>query len=231
LKCAVIGSTGWMGVGVATRIASAGHTAVMGSRDIERSQKLIKKLPLLVELPPERFQATTNLDALDGAEYVFITVPMPAHKETLELIKDRVQDKIIVDVTAPVDPENLIENLWPDEGSATQQAQAILGEDVAVVGALKNIAAVVLMNHKKDSNCDILVTGEDIAAKFKVISLLREMGLNSYDVGSDDMCRTVEGLTSLLILLNYSYHLNQPGVKVVPIATGMDYFPDESLLE
>ena len=231
MKCAIIGSTGWMGVGVATRIASAGHTVVMGSRDLSRAQRLVKKLPGLVELPPERFQAATNLDALDGAEYVFITVPMPAHKETLELIKDKVQDKIIVDVTAPVDPENLIENLWPEEGSATQQAQAILGDDVSVVGALKNIAAVVLMNYKRDSNCDILITGDDIGAKFKVISFLRETGLNSYDVGSDDMCRTVEGLTSLLIFMNYAYHLNQPGVKVVPIATGMDYFPDESLFQ
>ena len=231
MKCAIIGSTGWMGVGVAARIASAGHIAILGSRQLSRSKRLASKLPEIVELSPDLFQASTNIDALDEAEFVFITVPMPAHKETLELIKDRVQDKIVVDVTSPVDPDNLIENLWPPEGSATQQAQAILGEDVAVVGALKNIAAIVLLNHKMDVNCDIFVTGEDISAKFKVINLLREMKLRAFDVGGDDMCRTVEGLTSMLIFLNYAYHLNQPGVKVEAIAPGLDYIPDESLFE
>jgi len=230
MKIAVVGGTGWQGAGVAVRIAFAGHTAIIGSRNVARASSLAEKLPIALDLPIERFDAATNEDAAAHADIVFVTVPMTAHAETIEAIKPFVKGKIVVDVTAPVDPKNQIVNLWPVEGSATQQAQAILKGVADVVGALKNISATALLNYKKPSNCDVLVIGEDLTAKHKVMGLLREMKLPSYDVGSGDVCRTVEGLTSLLIYLNYAYHLRQPGVKIAQIDPGLDFIPTNELL-
>ncbi len=229
MKCAVIGSTGWQGAGVAARIAFAGHDVILGSRNLSRAVHLANELPLQLKLPVELFSAMENFEAASQADIVFVTVPMNAHKETLEYIKDAVQGKIVVDVTAPVDPDNQIENMWPPEGSATQQAQAILGDEVEVVGALKNIAAISLMNIRMPANSDIFVFGDDLTSKHKVMGLLREMGLESFDVGSGDVCRTAEGLTSLLIYLNYAYHLRQPGIKINQIDPGLDFIPDETL--
>ncbi len=227
---AVIGGTGWQGAGVAVRIASAGHTALIGSRNVDRALALAEKLPIALDLPKDLFSAATNEIAADSADMIFVTVPMTAHVETLEAIKPFVKGKIVVDVTAPVDPKNQIENLWPREGSATQQAQAILSGVAEVVGAMKNISATALLNYKKPSNCDILVMGDDLSSKHRVMGLLREMKLNSYDVGSGEVCRTVEGLTSLLIYLNYAYHLRQPGVKIAQIDPGLDFIPTDDLL-
>ncbi len=227
---AVVGGTGWQGAGVAVRIAAAGHTALIGSRDVERAKSLAEKLPAALDLPAGLFDAATNEDAASRADIVFVTVPMTAHAMTLEAIKPFVIGKIVVDVTAPVNPKNQIENLWPPEGSATQQAQAILKGVADVVGALKNISATALFNYKKPSNCDILIMGEDITSKHRISSLLREMKLNSYDVGSGEICRTVEGLTSLLIYLNYAYHLRQPGVKIAQIDPGLDFIPTDGIL-
>lgn len=229
MKCAVIGSTGWQGTGVAIRIVHAGHTALLGTRDLSRAQRIVDVVPGKVDLPQEKFIAMDNLQAAEEADMVFITVPMTAHEETLHLIKDKVQGKIVVDVTAPVNPDNQIENMFPPQGSATEQAQEILGEDVEVVGALKNISAAALMNINKEPNCDILVIGDDLTAKHRVMGVLRKMGLNSYDVGSGDVCHTVEGLTSMLIYLNYAYHLRLPGVTIAQIDPGLDFIPDESL--
>lgn len=230
MNIAVIGGTGWQGAGVAVRIAAAGHIAIIGSRNVARASSLAEKLPVALDLPIDRFDAALNTVAAEKADMVFITVPMTAHASIIEEIKSFVKGKIVVDVTAPVNPKNQIENLWPVEGSATQQAQEILRGVAEVVGALKNISATALLNYKKPANCDILVTGDDLSSKHRVMSLLREMKLNSYDVGSGEVCRTVEGLTSLLIYLNYAYHLRQPGVKIAQIDPGLDFIPTESLL-
>ena len=171
-----------------------------------------------------------NLDAARAVEMVFITVPITAHRAVLELIKPAVAGKIVVDVTAPVNPANQVENLFPPEGSATQEAQAVLSGVADVVGALKNISATALLNYRKPANCDVLVVGDDLTAKHRVIGLLREMGLNSYDAGAGEVCRTVEGLTSLLIYLNYAYHLRQPGIKIAQIDPGLDFIPTDELL-
>lgn len=172
----------------------------------------------------------TNETAAAKADMIFVTVPMTGHVEAIEAIKPHVRGKIVVDVTAPVDPRNQVENLWPPEGSATQQAQAMLLGIADVVGALKNISATALLNFNKPSNCDVLVVGDDLTAKHRVMALLREMRLPSYDVGSGDVCRTVEGLTSLLIYINFAYHLRQPGVKIAQIDPGLDFIPTDELL-
>jgi NADPH-dependent F420 reductase len=230
MTIAVIGGTGWQGAGVAVRIAAAGHKAVIGSRTADRARELAAKLPDAIGLSAELFEGATNEEAARQAEMIFVTVPMTAHVETIHAIKPFAKGKIVVDVTAPVDPRNQIANLWPPEGSATQQAQAILEGVADVVGALKNISATALLNYRMASNCDVLIVGDDLTAKHRVMGLLREMKLASYDVGSGDVCRTVEGLTSMLIYLNYAYHLRQPGVKIAQIDPGLDFIPSNELL-
>ena len=172
----------------------------------------------------------TNEDAAKEADIVFVTVPMTGHVEALEAIKPYVDGKIVIDVTAPVNPKDQIANLWPPEGSATQQAQAILDGVAEVVGAMKNISAIALMNFRQPVIGDVLVIGEDLSSKHKVMALLREMGLNSYDVGAGEVCRTVEGLTSLLIYLNYAYHLRQPEIKIAESPPGIDFIPSDDLM-
>lgn len=229
MKCAVIGGTGWQGVGVAVRIAYAGHTALIGSRDIEKSKRVAERVPTAFEQPSERFIGMTNEEAAKECDIAFLTVPMDAHLSTLIEMKEHLKGKILIDVTAPVDPKNQIRNLWPPEGSATEQAANVLRNSSEVVGALKNISATALINYKKPSNCDILVIGEDISSKFRVMALLREMGLTSFDAGSGDACRTVEGMTALLIYLNYAYHLRQPGIKISQIDSGLEFIPTDDL--
>ena len=102
---------------MAVRIAFAGHTALIGSRDVKRAQHLADRLPAFVGLPAERFVARTNVEAATEAQIIFITVPMTSHVAAIEEIKPFIKGKIIVDVTAPVNPRNQVENLWPPEGS------------------------------------------------------------------------------------------------------------------
>lgn len=229
MRCAVVGGTGWQGAGIATRLAKAGHVAMIGSRQPERARVLAANLPGHVGLPAERFAGTDNVSAARECEIVFITVPITGHRAVLEEIRPAVEDKLVVDVTSPVNPANHLQNLWPPEGSATEEAQALLGDSVEVVGAFKSVSATMLLNHTMAPNSDILICGDDLQAKHRVTLLIKEMGFTAYDVGKADAARTMEGLTQMLIFLNYAYHLNQPGLKVVELDRGMKILPDEEL--
>jgi NADPH-dependent F420 reductase len=229
MRCAVVGGTGWQGAGIATRLAKAGHVAVIGSRLAERARTLAAHLPGLVGLAEMLFEGADTVEAVRSSGIVFVTVPITGHRETLELIKPLVRGKLVVDVTSPVNPANQLQNLWPREGSATEEAQQILGDEAEVVGAFKNVSATMLLNHTMPPNSDILVCGDDLQAKHRVTLLAREMGFTAYDVGRADAARTVEGLTQMLIFLNYAYHLNQPGIKIVEMERGMKILPDENL--
>jgi hypothetical protein len=55
----------------------------------------------------------------------------------------------------------------PPEGSATEAAQAILGSEIPVVGALHNVSATTLSNLDWDINCDVLVCGNSLDARKK----------------------------------------------------------------
>jgi 8-hydroxy-5-deazaflavin:NADPH oxidoreductase len=229
MRCAVVGGTGWQGAGIATRLAKAGHVAVIGSRQAERARVLAANLPAHVGLDPKNFEGEENLEAVYRSEVVFVTVPITGHRDALLQIRPLVEGKLVVDVTSPVDPRNHLKNLWPAEGSATEEAQALLGEDAEVVGAFKSVSATMLLNHTMSPNSDILICGDDLQAKHRLSLLIREMGFVAYDVGKADAARTMEGLTQMLIFLNYAYHLNQPGLKIVELDQGMKILPDEEL--
>ena len=104
MKCAVLGGTGWQGAGVAVRIVSAGHHAIIGSRTLLRAEQLCAKIPVTLNLPETGFSAMTNSEAASTADVIFVVVPINAHRALLEEIKPFVQGKIVVGVTAPVDP-------------------------------------------------------------------------------------------------------------------------------
>ena len=232
MRCAVVAGTGWQGAGIATRIAAAGWTAVIGSRNLEKARILVENLPDFVRLPAERFEAASNEEAVQGADVVWIVAPSTGHKAVLEAIIPHLDDEqLVIDVTAPVDPENHLNEIWPPEGSYTAQTQEMLGDDFDVVGAFKNVSATMLLNHTMPPNSDILIVGDDLQAKHRVGLMCKQMGFDGYDVGKLEHATQIEGLTRLMIHLTYTYHLNQPGIKLVELDRGMKILPDDTLFE
>ena len=104
----------------------------------------------------------------------------------------------------------------PPEGSATESAQAILGPDIPVVGALHNVSAVTLQNLNWSINCDILVCGNSLEARKQVIKLVQKIGINAYNAGDAESARCIEALTSILIRINISKMVpfSHAGIKI-----------------
>ena len=205
MKIAIIGGTGPQGQGLALRFARAGIEVVVGSRDPTRAAKTVAEVNAKLPKGSSNIVGLSNLDAIREAdEMVIFAVPWSAHNDTLHNIKAELSGKILIDIVVPLSENDPKKVDMPPEGSATEAAQAILGSDVPVIGALHNVSATTLSNLDWDINCDVLVCGNSLEARKKVIELIKKIDVKAYNVGDAQSARCVEALTPILIRLNIS---------------------------
>lgn len=204
---AILGGTGDLGTGLARRWAQAGYKVIIGSRTLEKAEAAVNDLR---EVMAERgvaevtVQAMENLAAAEAADIVTLTVPFSHQASTLELVKPVLQGKILIDVTVPLVPPKVARVQLPEQGSAGQIAQEILGEDVAVVSAFQNVAAAHLQEGR-GVDCDVLVSGNKKAAREEVIKLVEAAGMRGFHAGMINNAAAAEALTSVLIIINKQY--------------------------
>jgi NADPH-dependent F420 reductase len=215
LKIAVLGGTGKEGSGLALRWAAAGYDMTIGSRELEKAQRAAVELN--ASLGKDIVRGMTNRDAAAQAGVVVMAVPYAAHAATLESVRDVVQGKIFVDVTVPLDPANVRRVKMPLAGSASVEAQQLLGESVRVVAAFQNISAEHLKSLGHEIECDVLVCGNDKDAKQQVIELAQAAHMQAWDAGPIENALVVEGLTSVLINLNIKHKVKAAGIRVTGI--------------
>ncbi|WP_193075502.1 NADPH-dependent F420 reductase [Pseudomonas sp. FME51] len=205
MTIAILGGTGPQGRGLALRWARAGVPVAIGSRDAERASTAAQELQALL---PDSAAAIRGMDIRDAVgaadEIVILAVPYAAHDATIESIAELLQDKILVDIVVPLAEGNPRAVAMPAAGSATEAAQQLLGEAIPVVGALHNVSAATLNNLDHAINCDVLVCGDAMPAKDKVIELINKMDIAAYDCGPASSARCIEAITPILIRLNIS---------------------------
>lgn len=212
---AILGGTGKEGKGLAYRWALAGHRIIIGSRTLEKALTAVEEvLGLIGESAP--VNGMENPQAAREADIVVLTVPFAVHKDMLESIKDEVQGKIFVDVTVPLVPPKVTKVQMPPEGSAAQQAQSILGENVRVVAAFQNISYENLLSGEL-VDCDVLVTGSDKDARAEVVTLVGDTGLFGLDAGPIENSVVIEGMTSILIGINKQFGVHASGIRITGI--------------
>ncbi|MDX9865146.1 MAG: NADPH-dependent F420 reductase, partial [Anaerolineaceae bacterium] len=192
---AIVGGTGKEGKGLAYRWAKAGYRVLIGSRKQEKAEAAAEDVKSLLGDMPADVIGLANPDAAAAADIVAITVPYQAHRPTLESLKDILQGKILIDVTVPLVPPKVTKVQMPPAGSACQEAQEILGEDVKVVAAFQSVSFENLLE-EGDGNCDILVTGNGRAARETVLKLVADAGMVGWDAGPIENSVVVEGFTS-----------------------------------
>ncbi len=214
LTIAVLGGTGKEGKGLAYRWAKAGYRVVIGSRTAEKAESAAADLNEM--LGNETVIGMENGEAAQAADILVLTVPYNAHASTLETIRDAAQGKILVDVTVPLVPPKVTKVQMPPAGSATQEAQSILGEGVNVVAAFQNISHEHLFSDHP-INCDVLVTGKGKAARLEVLKLVEAAGMVGWDAGPIENSMVAEGLTSLLIYINKQNGVKSAGIKITGV--------------
>ena len=212
---AILGGTGDLGTGLARRWAQSGYRVIIGSRTQEKADAAVADLKAVMRergVESVSVEAMENLAAARAADIVAMTVPFSHHATTLELVKPALQGKILIDVTVPLVPPKVARVQLPEQGSAGQIAQNLLGEDVQVVSAFQNVAAHHLQEgHGLD--CDVLVCGDKKDARARVIELVEAAGMRGFHAGSIANAAAVEAMTSVLIFVNKQYQCHA-GIKL-----------------
>src|ERR1700753_287641 len=155
LVIAILGGTGDQGRGLARRFALAGHQVLIGSRSADRAQSAAEELGHGV-------RGLANADAAREAGVVIAAVPWEGHGELLSALAGELAGKIVVDCVTPLGfDQRGAYALSVAEGSAAQQAAALLPGS-RVVAAFHHVSAVLLLDPEVDTiDLDILVLGDD----------------------------------------------------------------------
>ncbi len=212
---AVLGGTGPQGRGLARRFAAAGLPVVIGSRSADRAEETARALS---EATGGRVSGAGNADAAEAGDIVIVAVPWDGHGDLLRDLEPALRGKIVVDCVNPLGFDKQGAYALPvAEGSASQQAEALL-PDSTVVGAFHNVSAVKLEDPEVDSiDTDVLVLGDVREATDLVIDLAGTIaGVRGIYGGRLRNAHQVEALTANLISVNRRYKAHA-GVRVTDV--------------
>jgi 8-hydroxy-5-deazaflavin:NADPH oxidoreductase len=207
----ILGGTGDQGRGLAYRWAVAGLDVVIGSRDAQRAQAIATEIGFGV-------RGASNNDVAAAVDIVVVAVPWEGHAELVESVAALVVGKIVVDCVNPIGFDDKgAYSLEVADGSAAQQAAAILTGS-RVVAAFHHVSAVLLNDRAVDAiDCDIMVLGEDRAATDIVALLAASIpGARGIYAGRLRNAHQIEALTANLISVNRRYKAHA-GIRLTDI--------------
>jgi NADPH-dependent F420 reductase len=218
MQVAIVGGTGAQGRGLAARLAAAGVSVVVGSRDAGHAREVVAALAR--EHAGLAIEPATNADAIAGADVVVLTVPFAHAAVTLEANRDRFRSgSLLIDVTVPVVFEKGAPRLLDvPEGSASEHIRPRLPDRVALAAAFKTLPAAMLAALGQPIDCDEFVCGDSAAARSRALEVAARIpGLRALDVGGLDAARTIERMTVLAIALNKRYRVRSARFRVVGV--------------
>jgi 8-hydroxy-5-deazaflavin:NADPH oxidoreductase len=245
LVIGVLGGTGNEGRGLACRFATAGLKVIIGSRQAARAATTAEELTSLAARAADAARAAGPDGAADGAsttaaagpagaarqitglanpeaaaasDLVIVAVPWEGHSDLLRSLAETLAGKIVIDCVNPLGFDSHGAYSLPvPEGSAAQQAAAVLPGS-RVVGAFHHVSSALLLDPEVTSlDQDILVLGDDRAATSLVQELAGVLpGVRGVYAGRLRNCGQVEALTANLVSVNRRYKAHA-GLRVTDI--------------
>ena len=223
---ALIGGTGDLGFGLALRWARAGEQILIGSRDASKAKDAAERVKAAVGsgVPPGISVAgLVNPEAAAQASLVVLTVPFPAQVGILKSIRGSLEGSILIDTTVPLAATlggKLTRVLGVWQGSAAEQARELAPAATPVLAAFHNLSGIALQDLSATLDCDILICGDDEAAKQRLFPLVKLIaGLRPVNAGGLEIARIVEGLTALLISVNRRNRVSHSGIRITGLSS------------
>ncbi len=211
MNIAILGGTGKEGAGLALRWAQVGHSIIIGSRDAERARakaaelrERSRKLPII---------GHTNVEAAQLGELLVVALPALGLAATLPDVREAARGKVVVSTVVSLTFGGPRLFTPPPAGSSAEEVQALLPE-TRVVAAFHHIAAYELAETAHEIACDLLMCGNDAAAKESVTALGVSLGLRVIDVGPLTNAGPLEGITAVLATINRRYKLKNSGLTI-----------------
>lgn len=207
-RVAVIGGTGDLGRGLVARWALGEEMVIIGSRSPEKAKKVAEEL---TKLTGRRIEWAENREAAKRADIIVLSIPFEALPDVAREIRPEVRGKIVLSVIVPLRFDGGdVECFRPESGSAAEEVARLLPE-ARVVSAFHTVGAKMLQNIQSPVPCDVVVCGDELEAKQKVIELINHIpGMRAIDGGPLKNSRLVEATVALLVELSRLHKV--PGV-------------------
>lgn len=199
----ILGGTGPAGRGLGLRLAAAGMSVAIGSRDASRAGAIVEKM--------SDTWAPRIAGALHGvanehaatAGVVVLATPWEGAVATVSHLSDALRDKVLVSMVSAL----LVEGremlaLVPPRGSMAAAVQAAVPR-TKVSAAFHHLPAREMGDLDSGLIADVLVCADDPEATAETMSLVERIeGLRPLDAGSLSQAAAIEAFTAVCVTLN-----------------------------
>jgi len=212
---AILGGTGQQGGGLARRLAQAGVSVIVGSRDPDRARETVQSWAA-----SRPIEVADYAGAVAAAQTTVLAVPFESVDTLLAAIGPHfAEDAVLVDVTVPITfAGGRMALVDVPEGSAAEHVRATLPLRVGLACAFKTIPARLLAALDAPLDCDEFICGDSDAARARAAALAALLpGLRTVDVGPLVRARSIEHMTALAIAINRRHKVHDARFRVVGI--------------
>jgi 8-hydroxy-5-deazaflavin:NADPH oxidoreductase len=184
VKVTIIGA-GNMGRGIGKRAVAGGNEVEIVDRNHNDARSLADELGDLA--------TAVEPDGELGGELVVLAVFYGSIAEVVEQYRDRLQGKVVLEISIPLDWDSMDRLVVPADSSAAEETQKLLPAGTPVVKAFDtNFARTLGPGEKNGTPLDVFIAGDDEDAKRKVASLVEGGGMRPIDVGPLRRARQME---------------------------------------
>lgn len=210
----ILGGTGQLGTGLALRFTQAGHKVIIGSRSAENAAQAVEKLKAAHADLQFDLSGTDNKAAAAAADLIILTVHYEHLTDLLDQLKAETAGKIVLSTINPLTFAGGKAGLLPVAANSVAELVQEKLPDAKVTAGFNTVSAALLSNLDKPLDEDILVAGDDKAARAEVVGLANAIpGLKGVEAGPLRMARYLEEMIVLIISLN-RVHKAQTGFRV-----------------
>jgi len=207
---AIIG-LGRMGEAIATGLSKGNDRVLLFDRTYSKAEKLANKLKSAKQ-DYDIEAIDCEIDACWEADIIIPAVPYSAQAEVAKMIKQKVNQKIVLAMANPFNKEF---NGLATKTSAGEELQELLPNS-KVVKAFNTIFSKLIYDPViNDEPLDCYLAGNDPAAVETVAELVKTIGFNPVAVGDISMSRTLELMCVLLIKMNGKYKFPKAAWKIL----------------
>ena len=191
MRIAVIGA-GNVGGGFSRAAVAAGHDVVISAAHPEKAQALASEVGAQA--------AETNAAAVQGAQVVLLALPGTAAPAVVAELASVLGGAVVVDATNPLNAT--YSDLAIQGGSGAEDVQKAAGSTPVVKAFNTVFASRYAAPTEAGTPLQVLVAGDDEAAKQTVSELASSLGFAPLNAGGLRQARALEEIAFLNITLN-----------------------------
>lgn len=199
----IIGGTGPAGRGLGLRLAAAGSSVAIGSRDPARAASVVEEMTASWSARLEGTLSGVGNDDAATANLVVLATPWEGAVQTVSELADRLAGKVLVSMANALVREGreMLPLVHP-RGSIAAAVQAALPR-TKVAAAFHHLPAREMADLDSGLIADVLVCADSAEATAETMSIVERIeGLRPLDAGSLGQAAAIEAFTAVCVTLN-----------------------------